>query len=256
MKSIFIILWGISINSLFILFCVEFKKNNFRNVENGNAVIMMGQSNMVGYDDCSDIWEPIENGVHVYCSYYCYNRKSDSTWSEKLPLGLGFGAQKDTCGPELGLGEMMKDTTIIKITYPGLGIAHFLPGSQIYKTLLKFLEKKNLTVSTFFWLQGETDSVIEEESKFYLERFTYLVSSLKKDITNDIKIVSALIRSVYNHSATIRSALINISDSTVETDDLSVFDGIHYDSNSTFEIGRRFYLKYKDISQTFNIIKN
>ncbi len=149
----------------------------------------------------------------------------------------------------------MKDTTMIKITYPGLGIAHFWPGSQIYKTLLKFLEKKNLTVSTFFWLQGETDSVIEEESKFYLEIFTYLVSSLKKYIRNDIKIVSELIGSVYNHSTTIISALINISDSTIESDDLSAFDGIHYNSKSTFEIGRRFYLEYNDINQTFNIIK-
>ena len=143
MNSHFIIVWGFVINSLFILFCVyEYHKNNFENVENENAVIMMGQSNMVGYDDCSDMWKPIENSVHVYCFYQCYNHKSDTTWPEKLPLDLGFGLLKNTCGPELGFGEMVENITIIKIAYSGLGIVHFLPGSQIYKTLLDFLGKK------------------------------------------------------------------------------------------------------------------
>ena len=248
MERFFIPTWGVFVNSFFILFFSTIEKNNYESFDKGNAVIMMGQSNMVGCDDCSDIWVPINNGVYVYCSYECFN-KGNSIWSKKLPLGLGFGRQKNTCGPELGLGEMIENTTIIKIAHGGLGIIHFLPGSQIYETLLNFLKPKKLKVSTFFWLQGETDSSSKEESKLYFERFTYLVSSLRKDITSDIKIVSALVRNVHPYSYAIRNALISISDRTVETNDLKVFDGVHYDSKSTFEIGKRFYSQTKNISK-------
>ena len=75
----------------------------------------------------------------------------------------------------------------------------------------------------------------------YSNRFSYFISSLRNDVGKNIKIISALIRNVFPYSDIVRNSLINISDATVETNDLTVFDGVHYDSESTIKIGERFY---------------
>ena len=106
-----------------------------------------------------------------------------------------------------------------------------------------------------FWMQGEADAQRPDWAAAYGKNLTHFISSLRRDFSDpDLPVVVARIRaeeaSLRPGGEQVRRALDLVSRSTphtrtIHTDDLAlVADQVHFDSDATLTLGRRFAAAY------------
>jgi hypothetical protein len=109
-------------------------------------------------------------------------------------------------------------------------------------------------VAAFFWMQGETDGEDAATASAYRDNLNRLINRVRTDFGDDrLPIVLGRVRANEPFASVVRQALDDVGKSvpraeTVNTDDLSLSDALHFDTKGTVALGRRFaeaYLRLK-----------
>lgn len=175
------------------------------NVTYSNIYLLMGQSNASGVspqsylqDSNPDIYQKyIQGNPDVLISYDTDNRIE----TNYVPTKFGFGNTEEFFGPEIGMAEVLANpsetTYIIKATFSGSCLqTQYVNSSgkklELYKRFIKFIKKQlnalesqgiNPRVRGVFWMQGESDTFLDDSSK-YREAEQYFLEYLRIDLNN------------------------------------------------------------------------
>ena len=189
---------------------------------------------------------------------------SGGTFTTLQPLGSGY------YGPEISAGRSLVDLgldpVIIKIsdgsttlaldwnsTVPGVWWDHW--RTDVQDALGDLVAAGNsVRLQGFFWLQGESDDTASEANAYqsnflnFTNDVTLHLSGLGYD-TSKFGFITALIQDRGGFNSIVRSAQQTVMDSMAngswfDTNDLSVFDGVHFDPASVATIGERFVTTY------------
>lgn len=106
----------------------------------------------------------------------------------------------------------------------------------------------------FLWAQGESDANASFAGS-YQTNLEAMISAMRSDLNTSADFVAAKIpdfavTTYAPHGATVNTAIENVSSSDysfISTDDLSNFDGSHFDTASQITIGERFYTAWKTL---------
>lgn len=183
-----------------------------------NVYLLMGQSNASGVsqhrylkDSNPDIYQKYTEGnSKVLISYDTDNRIK----KKYVPTKFGYGNTDEFFGPEIGMAETIeqKDESayIIKATYSGscLQTEYVDKRGKKYKYYYRFVsfiqkqlkelanQGKNPRVRGVFWMQGESDSFLQNSSDYRQAEqyfFEYLRSALNGYIYDHFNFVDAYI---------------------------------------------------------------
>lgn len=110
------------------------------------------------------------------------------------------------------------------------------------------------TFGGFLWAQGENDANASYASS-YQTNLEAMISAMRSDLNTSADFVAAklpdfAVTAYAPHGATVNTAIENVSSSDysfISTDDLSNFDGSHFDTASQITIGERFYTAWKTL---------
>lgn len=176
------------------------------NVTYDNVYLIMGQSNASGVSPHAFLKE---KEADVYQKYTQGNDKvlmsfdtDERIQKEFVPTKWGFGCGEDFFGPEIGMAETLsqKEETsyIIKASYGGSCLLSQYVNKngkklQLYNRYIKFIKQqlkslesqgKNPRVRGVFWMQGESDSYLYPDSKYYIDGERYFVKYLRSDLND------------------------------------------------------------------------
>ena len=176
------------------------------NVTYDNVYLIMGQSNASGVSPHAYLKEKERD---VYQKYTECNDKvlmsfdaDERIQKDFVPTKWGFGCAEDFFGPEIGMSEMLsqKEETsyLIKASYSGSCLLSQYVNKdgqklQLYKRYINFIKQqlktlesqgKNPRVRGVFWMQGESDSYLYPDSKYYIDGERYFVKYLRSDLND------------------------------------------------------------------------
>ena len=231
--------------------------------------LLSGQSNMAGADALvSDLTPDQKKTVDSVIIYM--DAEGDAAKRCKwLTLGPGFGSTSSNLGPELFFGRTLADSmktkiAIIKdaVSAAPLGTAQngYLPpssnggtGGTLYKNMLTHIDAAMKSFDTdryiprwagFVWLQGETDAMIQSQTKAYETNLTNLINDIRaKTKVADLPVILPMIdvQTRWTYNSQIRDAdvacrqkLKNVD--TMDTKGLPT-NGIHYRAQGHVKIG-------------------
>ena len=175
------------------------------NVTYTNVYLIMGQSNASGISPYDGF---LKTDTELYQKYSVGNSKvmiaydcDDRVESLFAPTSWGLGTNNQFFGPEIGiaetLSEQLETSYIIKATYSGSCLqtqyvtnggrklklyTHFV---RFIKGRLKVLESENKVprVRGVFWMQGESDSILDYADK-YGKAEQYFLNYLRIDLND------------------------------------------------------------------------
>ncbi len=173
------------------------------------VILINGQSNASGVSRVSCLTEEQKayygaGFENVLINYFCDNG-NNSSHGAFVSAGLNQGYADGFFGPELGLAEELSKVTgenfiILKYTWGGtvLDTQWFPPRSDgsvgpLYTafinftgTYMEYLRAKgyDAEIGAMCWMQGESDSVMEEWTQNYYQNTVDFVASLRKDLSN------------------------------------------------------------------------
>ena len=175
------------------------------NVTYTDVYLIMGQSNASGVSPCDSI---LETDADLYYKYSVGNSKVMISYDcdarvESLfaPTRWGLGANEQFFGPEIGIAETLSeqlDTSyIVKATFGGtcLQTQYVTNGGRklkLYTRFVKFIkgrlrllqsENKIPRVRGVFWMQGESDSILDYSDK-YGKAEQYFLNYLRIDLND------------------------------------------------------------------------
>ena len=177
------------------------------NVTYDNVYLIMGQSNASGIsqhaylkDSSPELYQKYTQGNDkVLISYDCDQRIEKNY----VPVKFGFGNTEEFFGPEIGISEVLsqKEETsyIIKATWSGSCLmTEYVSnkGTKLkhYKRFIRFIDEqletlkqqgKKPRVRGVFWMQGESDSFLEDSNTYY-QAESYFLKYLRHDLNDYI----------------------------------------------------------------------
>lgn len=220
--------------------------------------ILAGQSNMTGYAASSDLTADQKKDVENVKIYMDLTWEGNTSRVKKwLTLGINFGSQGTSIGPELYFGRTLAELmpgqkiALIKVccgsTYLGNYSAKasdcWVPPSSNngtagphYKRMLTAIDAAIKSFNTaydttqftprmagFLWLQGEFDGQVDALAKAYEANLTYLISDLRKDTkVTDLPAIIAMIdvQNSWQFNSTIRAAEVAVTKKLKNVDTL------------------------------------
>lgn len=217
--------------------------------------VLAGQSNMSGWGQVDELvhWG---GGVGQSQTDVLYHTK-----------GAGFGYLRptdDDFGPELSFGRTMADgaTTAIAIVKEALGSTSLAEDwnpdqdAGMYQRLLARVEKArtywsaegyDVRVAGIVWMQGEEDAKEIAMASLYEQNLVEFIDRVRQDLgALDTPFVYGEIRGKdFPYRDVVRSAqravdVLGIGAYLVDTDDLSTYEELHFDTLSQLTLGRRF----------------
>lgn len=218
-----------------------------------SAVILAGQSNMLGHGQLSDL--------------------ADST----LPAGarlFDLNPRPGCFGPEVGFARRLLELMpldelwLIKYAVGGTSLFAWEPDwsaqraaaigqaehGPLYQHLLKHCRHTMLgtdfDVMACLWMQGESDSRHGQAAAQYESNLRRFVARLRYDLQQpDLPFIAGLVNppaAIWDYVSVVRNAQCAVAKASanvmlVDTDRLSKLeDDLHYDSAGQLELGRRF----------------
>ena len=194
------------------------------------SILVAGQSNAVG------VFQTCPNTITTSNSTLKQTMlHMDGRWHV-----LGIGNSGMPFGPELGVAHSIPAGTIAKVALGGVPISEFLPGRPLFSQIA---HAPLAARCTLFWIQGETDAGHFQLSMQYEANFKALRSAIELHSScKRLRVVSALLRpnehGLIPFLTTVNSALRSVSDEVVETKHFTLSDQIHYDGESSLQLGR------------------
>lgn len=250
-----------------------------------DVYLIMGQSNASGVSPYAFLEESEPDLFFKYLQgeeKVLITRDVDGTVDYNfVPVEFGQGCASDFFGPEIGIAEILsrKETTsyIIKASYGGSCLqTQYVNGNgkklELYNRYINFIkvqlnvlksENINPRVRGVFWMQGESDSWVNEPNKYQIAE-QYFLDYLRHDLNDYIyeyfNFVDAYISTVSkiwleptfineakqyvcdhnDHSYCIKTNgedenALSLSLKSVTGEDPN--DDAHYDSNSMLQLG-------------------
>lgn len=228
-------------------------------------VLVAGQSNMVGYRTVVNDLPPRLRKTVPNCLYW-----TGSGWSA---LQAGRLNQKSAFGPELTLAQRLAGkgngpVGIVKVARNGSYIErHWSPDieggllSRLIDQTQSALEHQPSRLCGMIWLQGEADSIEEQDANLYGIRFTRLVQTVRVALSAPaLPVIAGIVnplddRCTYRNKvrrAIKRAPLSNYS--TVQIDDLELQpDRLHFTAQGLQVMGKRFANKLSEQPQPKNV---
>ena len=232
-----------------------------------DVYILSGQSNMSGRVTSGFVANSsIDNDVLYY--YTTDGPASNDVTTNGSYTNLGTLAT-GYYGPEISFARTLHPESdnkiaVIKITDGGTNLQYdwnsrstsgtnylWQTWEQDTTEAIEALEDLGYTPSIkgISWLQGESGSTTFATSGGYESTFANLIDDMNSHLggladTSDMKIVTALIQNRSEKTYATREAQKNVMATnpnwfTVDTDDLTTFDGTHFDQPSVVTIGER-----------------
>lgn len=229
------------------------------------VVLLAGQSNMVGYrtrvEDLSRRWRKPQPG----CLFW-----KNGAWRPLIPGKL---SQRTAFGPELSLAHWLTNAEdgpvgIVKVAMTATTLGHdWAPGIKggLFQKLVDetraALAERPARLCGLGWLQGEADSIEEDDAKQYRKRFEAFVEQFRVAIGAPAMPVAAAIvnppadRCPYRHRVrrALKSARLE-NYRTIGMDDLGMqADQLHLKNRGLSLIGKRFAEALHETPPTGNV---
>ncbi len=150
-------------------------------------VIVAGQSNMVGYrttvQDLAPRWRKAQDG----CFYW-----KGTGW---IPLQANKMNQKSAFGPELTLAQRLagideSPVGIVKVARNGSYLERHWSPARTDGLFSKLIDQSQAALASgkshlygMIWLQGEADSLNEEDANLYRRRFTNFINQVRTSLS-------------------------------------------------------------------------
>ena len=229
------------------------------------SFLMIGQSNMAGRGDFGEVeeinnplckmlrngrWQPMSEPINPDRGIFTY-----------LHSGVGLAASfADEYAKHFN-----EEIGLIPCADGGTAIKEWQPGELLYMNAVMqaTLAQKTSTIAGILWHQGESDAHTEQDVRLYRERFMNMITSLIKDLNlpeNIPVIIGELGKFVGEYQngkckyfKEINTVLKDLSDEVsggafVSSAGLSArFDGIHFNSKSYREFGKRYFNAYLSV---------
>ena len=223
-----------------------------------DSVLMLGQSNMAGRGDFGQV-KPIRNPMCYMLRMgrwqpMCEPVNPDRAIFEgKYRSGVSLAASfADEYAKNLG-----RPVGLIPCADGGTKISQWLPGELNYDHALlqARLALRTSRLTAILWHQGESDCITEENVAAYRGRFHQIITALRRDLNRpDLPvIIGELPRNIGESWKTQgREEKLNLilnqltrelpNCAIASSQDLTVKpDGIHFDSPSCREFGKRYF---------------
>jgi len=244
---------GLLLSVLFIALAVLTSSVNAKEY----IYILAGQSNMMGKGKISKLPATYRKTPHNVKFYY-----------QGRPRPL---AQYAHFGPEIGFAHTIArayphDTHIIvKHVATGSSIEQWLPGSRLYKGLMRQLEyatrhaqeksvqdsqRSAAKVDAIIWMQGEQDARNKGKASRYEGHLKRFVSGLRTELSapHSLFIMGQVSPedAAFSMTRLIQQAQDRLQHSLsrttlIPTDDLGkLYDRVHYNAHGQLELGKRF----------------
>ena len=243
-----------------------------------DVVILTGQSNMSGLADIAesqmylskDDFMKARTGIDGIYIFSCNDLSAINSGYDFVPFSevtFGSGFKKHLFGPEIGFAlECRKNKrSLVLINYSAGGepINFFLEGNDISQKIKTFfscclLELKNKgytpNVRAVCWMHGETDCNELDDAQNYYKREKLFIELLRKTYSENLLFIDSMVTDMELWSAIVGVKLypdlVNEAKEKIAQEDNKCFlidssgltkvDGLHYNTPSTIELGRRF----------------
>jgi hypothetical protein len=230
--------------------------------------ILAGQSNMVGAggesSTLADSFKVMPPNIKFY----------EKTVARNLVVSTvpTFGPEVRFCF-ELARKWPERNFLIVKYALGGTSLYAWAPvwdsvsaaitdnekSGSLYTILMNSFKKdtigKEINMRGILWMQGERDAMYLTSALNYLANFRTLIDSLRSQLkTPELPFLFGRIYApTYKYRDSVRSAQSHaarvISNTRmVVTDDLPLFDGVHFNTQGQLELGKRFFDTYLDIT--------
>lgn len=242
---------------------MKINDGNFIGGEDLLSFLVIGQSNMAGRGEISDV-EPINN-------FRCYMLRNGRFIRMREPLNVDRPIFDGKFRSGIGLApsfanelanEEKTRVGLIPCADGGTGISEWQRGEILYDhaVLITRLAMRTSTLSGILWHQGESDAAAGMPSAEYKEKLINFINSIRADLgetlpfvlgelsektnpewvkTEDIRRINSVIREVACELP--YCAVASSEGLSLKT------DGLHFDSVSLREFGKRYYNSYKKV---------
>ena len=179
--------------------------------ETAEVIILLGQSNASGAANTQcfatkypDFYSSINTSINnVLINYYVNNvvgGKENSSEGAFVSVQFGQGDNSNYFGPEIGIAYSLNNKStnvfILKYTWSGSVMdtqwmnTKYKRG-ELYKAALSFISSSmkylsqkgyNARITAVCWMQGESDSLYEDQALKYFKNTQMFVKYLRKDL--------------------------------------------------------------------------
>ncbi len=239
--------------SLVVAGCLLMFAGEMSAAEPDLVFLLIGQSNMagrapLGEDDQAPLagvmllngegrWESATNPLNRYAT----DRKKIEM--QRLGPGDGFATTLHEALPEKSIG-------LIVNARGGTKIDEWVPGKPLYDHMLKRINKlaKKPKFAGVIWHQGEGNANDPE----YLTKLVGLVNNLRSDLKQpELLFVAGEVYGDKPVNGRMKMLPEKLSGTAVASaDDLTVFDGVHFDNKSQKTLGSRYAKAWLKLSAT------
>ena len=245
----------------------KLKKINDGNFIGGDdlaSFLVIGQSNMAGRGEMGEV-EPIDN-------FRCYMLRNGRFIRMREPLNVDRPIFEGKFRSGIGLApsfanefanELKSRIGLIPCADGGTGISEWQPGEILYDhaVLMARLAMRTSSFSGFLWHQGESDAAGQMSSEEYRKKLVILINSIRRDLNAESlpfimgelpENISAEWVSPYDISR-INGVIREVADelpfcAVASANALTLKpDGLHFDSPSLREFGKRYFDRYKTV---------
>lgn len=231
-----------------------------------HAFLMIGQSNMEGRGDFGEV-EPIKNDKCYMLRMGRWQAMSEPVNPDRAIFGTNF--HSGVCLAASFADEFAKRSGekvgLIPCADGGTRISQWMPGEVLYDhaVMMAKLAMRTSHLCGILWHQGESDCHSDGELAEHKQKLLTVMRSLRRDLGGEpmpivIGELSEKITEKWNvadRPAKMNRAFYEIAEqlspcAVVSAEGLSLkADGIHFDSASLREFGKRYFEAYKTIGE-------
>lgn len=224
-----------------------------------DSVLMIGQSNMAGRGDFGEV-KPIRNPL---CHMLRNGRWQPMCEPVNPDRAIFEGRFRSGISPAASFADCYAKhfdapVGLIPCADGGTGIEEWMPGELLFDhaVCMTKLAQRTSTLKAIIWHQGESDCLADETVDAYARRFLTLMTALRKEVGNVPVVIGELHPQVGGGYPTcgrqlrlntilheLAATLPDCAIASVEGLALKP-DGLHFDSVSCRELGRRYFQQY------------
>lgn len=241
----------------FIFFSCQAQIEETESVEKPDSgfdiYLCIGQSNMAGRGEI----EMQDNDTLV--NVFLFKGETSQVWEKAAnPLNKYSTVRKDLSMQKLGPGytfakkiaeqDRSKKIGLVVNARGGTALSEWMPDSRLYIEAVKCAKKAMQygTLKGVLWHQGESDV---SKSDTYLDNLSIIITSLRRDLGNTaLPFVAGQLAPENAQRIEFNTIILQLPfripmTSVVTTEDLTTFDGTHFNSSSQRILGERYAIE-------------
>ena len=239
-------------------------KDGINSNDNITSFLLMGQSNMAGRGEFSDV-DPIDNDRCLMLRMGRWQKMSEpinpdrAIWGVRFHSGVGLSASF----ADEYTGKYSNSAGLIPCADGGTKLSQWMPGELLFDhaVYMATLAKRTSKIGAVLWHQGESDCVNLDTEK-YKKDFIEMIKALREKL--DDKKLPVIIGELSEYITLnwvdegapkkLNKAFHEISEeldncAVVSSEELELkADGIHFNAKSLREFGRRYFREFEKIN--------